>query len=65
MTEGSKQFENASDDCSNVAETYLEPIRLNLEDMPDYARLEKPRRPPVPEVSVHIKCTTLYQLSNL
>ena len=27
MREGMRQFENAAEDCSNVAETYLEPLR--------------------------------------
>ncbi len=50
MTLANKQFDNANDDCSNVTDNYLEPLRLNLE-LPDYTRLEKPRKPPVPEVS--------------
>jgi hypothetical protein len=50
MNEANKAFEGANEDCSNVAETWLEPLRLNLE-LPDYSRLEKPKRPPVPEVS--------------
>ena len=27
MKEGMRQFENAAEDCSNVADTYLEPLR--------------------------------------
>ncbi len=50
MTEANKSFENASEDCSNVPESHLEPLRLNLE-LPDYSRLDKPKKPPVPEVS--------------
>ena len=49
MTEATKAFEQANEDCSNVVETFLEPLRLNLE-LPDYSRLEKPKKPPVPEV---------------
>ena len=51
MKEGMRQFENAAEDCSNVADTYLEPLRMDMDHMPDYARLDKPKRPPVPEVS--------------
>jgi hypothetical protein len=51
MMEGTKQFDNATDDCSNVGDRYLEPLRMDLDHMPDYAKLEKPKRPPVPEVS--------------
>ena len=50
MKEGMRQFENAAEDCSNVADTYLEPLRMDMDHMPDYARLDKPKRPPVPEV---------------
>jgi len=49
MTAANEAFESANDDCSNVGENWLEPLRLNLE-LPDYSRLEKPKRPPVPEV---------------
>ena len=49
MKEGMRQFENAAEDCSNVADTYLEPLRMDMDHMPDYARLDKPKRPPVPE----------------
>ena len=52
MKEGMRQFENAAEDCSNVADTYLEPLRMDMDHMPDYARLDKPKRPPVPEVSL-------------
>ena len=51
MNEGMRQFENAAEDCSNVAETYLQPLSMDIDHMPDYARLDKPKRPPVPEVS--------------
>ena len=51
MQESIKSFDNATDDCSNVPETFLEPLRLNLSDLPDYSRLDKPKKPPVPEVS--------------
>ena len=40
----------ASDDASeaqNVPDIYLEPIRISLEE-PDYSRLDKPVRPPLP-----------------
>lgn len=50
MQESIKSFENATDDCSNVPETFLEPLRLNLSDLPDYSRLDKPKKPPVPVV---------------
>ena len=49
MSEATKAFEAANEDCSNVIETFLEPLRLNLE-LPDYSRLDKPKKPPVPEV---------------
>ena len=49
MKAAETQFENANEEYSNVTENYLEPLRLNLE-LPDYSRLEKPRKPPVPEV---------------
>ena len=49
MCEATKAFEAANEDCSNVIETFLEPLRLNLE-LPDYSRLDKPKKPPVPEV---------------
>ena len=51
MIEGDKLFENATEDCSNVPESFLEPLRLNLE-LPDYEKLEQSRKkpPPVPAV---------------
>ena len=36
-------------DYSSITDTYLEPLRLNM-GPPDYSRLEKPPKPPVPEV---------------
>ncbi len=57
MEESNKAFESANEDCSNVAESFLEPLRLNLE-MPDYSRLDKPKKPPVPEVR---KCSAAVQ----
>ncbi len=50
MTEGNDAFDKATDDCSNVPERFLEPLRLNLE-LPDFARLDKPKPPPVPQVN--------------
>lgn len=54
MTTALAQFnivEEAGDggDYSSITDTYLEPLRLNLSP-PDFSRLEKPLRPPVPEV---------------
>ena len=54
MTTALAQFkvvEEAGDggDYSSITDTYLEPLRLNLSP-PDYSRLEKPPKPPVPEV---------------
>ena len=56
MTTAVAQFtvlEEAGDggDYSSITDTYLEPLRLNLTP-PEYSRLEKPVRPPIPEVSV-------------
>ena len=44
-------LEQAGDggDYSSITDTYLEPLRLNLSP-PEYSRLEKPPKPPVPEV---------------
>ena len=44
-------LEQAGDggDYSSITDTYLEPLRLNLTP-PEYSRLEKPPKPPVPEV---------------
>ena len=55
MTTAISQFkavEAAGDggDYSSITDTYLEPLRLTLSP-PDYSRLEKPPKPPVPEVS--------------
>ena len=54
MTTALAQFnivEEAGDggDYSSITDTYLEPLRLNL-GPPDFSRLEKPPKPPVPEV---------------
>ena len=54
MTTAVDQFnvlEKAGDggDYSSITDTYLEPLRLNW-SVPDYSRLEKPPKPPVPEV---------------
>jgi len=54
MTTALAQFnivEEAGDggDYSSITDTYLEPLRLNLSP-PDFSTLEKPLRPPVPEV---------------
>ena len=56
MVESERSFDNACEDCSNVPETFLEPLRLNLDDLPDYSKLDKPRKPPVPEVSIKKMC---------
>ena len=52
MEEGMKQFKLYEDTPSSVPELYLEILNLQLE-MPDMARLEKPAKPPVPQVSLH------------
>ena len=53
MQEAMKQFkifdETPDADSSTVADLYLDPLHLNLE-MPDMSRLEKPAKPPVPQV---------------
>ena len=63
MTEAEKHMTTAVDqftvleaagdggDYSSITDTYLEPLRLNLTP-PEYSRLEKPVRPPIPEVSI-------------
>ena len=56
MEEGMKQFKLYEDTPSSVPELYLEILNLQLE-MPDMARLEKPAKPPVPQVSIK---TTYY-----
>ena len=53
MEEGMKQFKLYEDTPSSVPELYLEILNLQLE-MPDMARLEKPAKPPVPQVSLII-----------
>ena len=53
MEEGMKQFKLYEDTPSSVPELYLEILDLQLE-MPDMARLEKPAKPPVPQVSLII-----------
>jgi hypothetical protein len=52
MEESLQQFAAADEvgaDSSNITDNYLEPLNLTLTE-PDYARLEKPAKPPVPEV---------------
>ena len=53
MNEAMKQFkayeENENADSSSVTDNFLEPLQLSLEE-PDMSRLEKPAKPPVPEV---------------
>ena len=44
-------FKLYEDTPSSVPELYLEILNLQLE-MPDMARLEKPAKPPVPQVSI-------------
>jgi hypothetical protein len=61
MTTAVDQFnilEKAGDggDYSSITDTYLEPLRLNW-SVPDYSRLEKPPKPPVPEVIVQFYYT--------
>ena len=50
IQEAMKAFENCNEDCSNVGPQYLEPLRLDI-TLPDFSRLERPAKPPVPEVS--------------
>ena len=52
MEEALKQFaaaEESGADSSYVTDNYLEPLNLSFTE-PDYAKLEKPAKPPVPEV---------------
>lgn len=63
MTTAVAQFdvlEKAGDggDYSSITDTYLEPLRLNLTP-PEYSRLEKPSRPPIPEVKYLIYCCSI------
>ena len=55
MEEAMKQFktyeETPDADSSTVADLYLEILNLHL-DMPDMSRLEKPAKPPVPQVII-------------
>ena len=53
MEEALKQFadaEEAGADSSSITDNYLDPLILSFNE-PDYAKLEKPAKPPVPEVS--------------
>ena len=52
MEEGMKQFKVYEENPSSVPELYLETLNLQLE-MPDMSRLEKPAKPPVPQVCNH------------
>jgi hypothetical protein len=52
MEEALKQFADAEEtgaDSSSITDNYLEPLNLSFAE-PDYAKLEKPAKPPVPEV---------------
>ena len=53
MEDAMQQFktyeETADADPSMVTDQYLDPLQLMLE-MPDMSRLEKPAKPPVPQV---------------
>ena len=49
MEEAVKQFKLYEENPSSVPELYLEKLNLQLE-MPDMSRLEKPAKPPVPQV---------------
>ncbi len=53
MEEALKQFQNydatPDADPSMIPDMYLDPLNLHL-DMPDMSRLEKPAKPPVPQV---------------
>ena len=53
MEDAMQQFktyeETADADPSMVTDQYLDPLHLTLE-MPDMSRLEKPAKPPVPQV---------------
>lgn len=47
-----KTYDETTDaDPATVADLYLETLHLTLE-MPDMSRLEKPKKPPVPQVSI-------------
>ncbi len=54
MVEAMKQFkayeENENADPSSVTDDFLQPLNLSFVE-PDMSRLEKPSKPPVPEVS--------------
>ena len=55
MEDAMQQFktyeETADADPSMVTDQYLDPLHLTLE-MPDMSRLEKPAKPPVPQVCI-------------
>ena len=60
MKEALKQFEAAEAagaDPSNITDNYLDPLNLKFEE-PDFAKLEKPPKPPVPEVVTPIVVST-------
>ena len=52
MEEALQQFAAAEEtgaDSSSITDNYLDPLNLKFSE-PDFARLEKPAKPPVPEV---------------
>ena len=53
MEEALRQFaaaDEAGADSSSITDNFLEPLNLTFTE-PDYSRLEKPAKPPVPEVT--------------
>ncbi len=54
MEEALQQFAAAEEtgaDSSSITDNYLDPLNLKFSE-PDFARLEKPAKPPVPEVQI-------------
>jgi hypothetical protein len=52
MEEALQQFRAADEsgaDSSSITDNYLEPLNLNF-NIPDLSKLEKPTKPPLPEV---------------
>ena len=55
MEEALRQFaaaDEAGADSSSITDNFLEPLNLTFTE-PDFSRLEKPAKPPVPEVITH------------
>jgi hypothetical protein len=66
MEEALKQFEAADEagaDSSSITDNYLEPLNLSFHE-PDYAKLEKPAKPPVPEVTPYFLSSSVWRLDS-